>query len=165
VEKTFNEGRSVYSEEKGVNKDGTTQYWYVKTAPLKDENGTVVAAMEMSIDITHRKILEERMIKSEKKYQAIFKNIPNPVFILGAESHHIIDCNESALSVYGYTWNELNKKPFNMLFPKNDMRSVFDNPEDQTSFHERVSHINKKKENLFVNIWVTPASLTGRFCW
>jgi len=162
VEKTFNEGRSVYSEEKGVNKDGTTQYWYVKTAPLKDENGTVVAAMEMSIDITHRKILEERMIKSEKKYQAIFKNIPNPVFILGAESHHIIDCNESALSVYGYTWNELNKKPFNMLFPENDMRSVFDNPEDQTSFHERVSHINKKKENLFVNIWVTPAEFPDR---
>ena len=49
VEKTFQDGKSHFSEESGINKDGTTAHWFVKTAPLKDETGQVVAAMEMSL--------------------------------------------------------------------------------------------------------------------
>ncbi|MCP4023592.1 MAG: HAMP domain-containing protein, partial [Desulfobacteraceae bacterium] len=52
VEKTFLDGKSHFSEESGINKDGTLAHWFVKTAPLKDEAGNIVAAMEMSIDIS-----------------------------------------------------------------------------------------------------------------
>jgi histidine kinase len=89
VEKTFEDGFSHFSEESAVNRDGSTSHWVVKTAPLKDEDGNIVAAMEMSIDVSQRKHLEERARISERKYQAIFKNIPNPVFILDkAEPDH-----------------------------------------------------------------------------
>ncbi|MCP4673348.1 MAG: PAS domain-containing protein, partial [Desulfobacula sp.] len=99
VEKTFIDGKSHFSEESGINKDGSIAHWFVKTAPLKDENGNIVAAMEMSLDISRRKKLEEKVRISEKKYQEIFKNIPNPVFILDKEQLTIIDCNDSVLSV------------------------------------------------------------------
>ncbi len=161
VEKTFNDGLSVYSEEKGINKDGTMAYWYVKTAPLRDETGKIVAAMEMSIDITQRKILEERMIKSEKKYQAIFKNIPNPVFILDEVSNDILDCNESVLSVYGYNREELVGQSFFVLFP-DKTRDLCRESTEKTLFYERVNNINKYQENLFVNIWINPAEFPDR---
>lgn len=66
VEKTFEDGESHYSEEAGVNKDGTLTHWIVRTAPLRNNEGEIVAAMEMCLDITPRKQLEEQLEKSEK---------------------------------------------------------------------------------------------------
>jgi len=82
VEKTFEDGLSHFSEERGFNKDGTPTHWIVNTSPIKNDQGEIVAAMEMSLDVTQTKLLEEELKKSEKKYYAIFDNIPNPVFVL-----------------------------------------------------------------------------------
>jgi len=70
VERTFEDGRPHFSEEKGLTKDGKPTHWIVNTTPIKNENGEVVAAMEMSLDVTHVKLLEEELAKSEKKYSA-----------------------------------------------------------------------------------------------
>jgi histidine kinase len=78
VEKTFQDGKSHFSEESGVDKDGTPTHWFVKTAPLKDENGQVVAAMEMSLDISRRKRLEEAVQISEKKISGHFQKHSQP---------------------------------------------------------------------------------------
>jgi histidine kinase len=112
VERTFEDGLSHFSEERGVNKDGTATHWIVNTSPIKDENGEIVAAMEMSLDVTQTKILEEELEKSEKKYYAIFDNIPNPVFVLDMDTLKILDCNTSVEGVYGYTKDEMIERSF-----------------------------------------------------
>ena len=81
VEETFRDGQFHYSEESGINKDGSKTHWIVKSSPLRNDDGEVVAAMEVSLDITPRKRLEEELKKSEQKYYAFFSNIPNPVFV------------------------------------------------------------------------------------
>ncbi|MCP3873350.1 MAG: PAS domain S-box protein [Desulfobacteraceae bacterium] len=159
VERTFVDGESHFSEESGINKDGTVAHWFVKTAPLKDQEGNIVAAMEMSIDISQRKKLEEIVKDSERKYQAIFKSIPNPVFILDIDSHKILHCNNSALTVYGYKKNELEEKPFSILFPETDEFGTFIKNIDKP-FHERLINFKKNKESMYVNIWVRPAEFT-----
>ncbi len=161
VEKTFMDGKSHFSEESGINKDGTIAHWFVKTAPLRDENGNIVAAMEMSLDISRRKKLEEKVRISEKKYQEIFKNIPNPVFILDKEQLSIIDCNDAALSVYGYIREELKGKGFGMLFPSNrEFERIKNNI--TLSFHERVVNLRKNEDYLYANIWISPADFVDK---
>ena len=61
VEKTFNDGQSHYSEETGTGKDGKPTHWIVKTSPVTNDAGVVVAAMEISLDITQRKHLEDKL--------------------------------------------------------------------------------------------------------
>ncbi|WP_372683764.1 HAMP domain-containing protein, partial [Desulfosarcina sp.] len=61
VEATFADGQSHYSEETGVDKDGSIKHWIVRTSPIRDENGEIVAAMEMNLDISERKQLEEKL--------------------------------------------------------------------------------------------------------
>ena len=68
VERTFEDGLSHFSQERGFNKDGTATHWLVNTSPIKNEQGEIVAAMEMSLDVTQTKLLEEELKKSEKKY-------------------------------------------------------------------------------------------------
>ena len=161
VEKTFLDGKSHFSEESGINKDGSIAHWFVKTAPLKDENGNIVAAMEMSLDISRRKKLEEEVRISEKKYQAIFKNIPNPVFILDKDRLTILDCNDSALSVYGYGRDELRGKGFDIVFPSS---KEFDRIKNNITvcFHERIVNLRKNEDYLYANIWISPADFADK---
>ena len=159
VERTFVDGKSHFSEESGINKDGTIAHWFVKTAPLKDEKGNIVAALEMTIDISRRKKLEEIVKSSERRYHAIFESIPNPVFILDIDNYKIITCNNSALEVYDYKKEELKNEPFSLLFPGAEefekFIENFDNP-----FHERLINHKKNRESIYVNIWVSPVQFT-----
>jgi histidine kinase len=156
VEKTFNDGLPHYSEESGINKDGTISHWFVKTAPLKDAEGNIVAVLEMSIDTSGKKILEEIVEESEKRYEAIFKGIPNPVFMLDSDNLQISDCNDRALTVYGYEKEELESQEFSIFFQNaegfEDFKAGIDQP-----FHEKLINLKKSKELLYVNIWLSPA--------
>ncbi|SLM28058.1 Sensory box histidine kinase and response regulator protein [Desulfamplus magnetovallimortis] len=120
VERTFLDEKSHYSEESGEGKNGTMEYWLARTSPIRNAAGEVVAAMEISLDITERKKLEQRAEQSEKKYQVIFNNIPNPIFVLDYDTLKIINCNSSVFQVYGYQESELQGKKFTTLFADAD---------------------------------------------
>ena len=66
VEKTFADGLSHYAEESGINKDGTKSYWIVRTSPIRDEQGHIVAAMEISHDVTERLETEQQLVQAGK---------------------------------------------------------------------------------------------------
>jgi len=57
VEKTFEDGKPHWSEESGPDKDGHIMHWVVRTSPIKNSKGDIVAVMEMCLDITHKKKL------------------------------------------------------------------------------------------------------------
>ena len=161
VEKTFEDGRSHYSEETGFNKDGTPAHWIVHTSPIKNEAGEIEAVIEMNLDISHRKQLEEKLEKSEKKYYAIFNNIPNPVFVLDESTLEILDCNESVKFVYGYPKGEIIKKPFLNLFVEEE-KDLYGSKLKSSAFINRVKHLNNEGGILFVNIRVSPSEYPGQ---
>jgi len=161
VEKTFADGRTHYGEETGFSRDGTPNYWIVRTSPIKNANGDIVAAMEMSVDITERKQLEDQLEKSEKKYHEIFNNIPNPVFVLDSETLEIVDCNDSVTAVYGYSKDQICHRSFLDLFAdaeKDQLEAMIRN----SVVINRVKQINRLGIPLVVNIRISPAEYPGR---
>jgi histidine kinase len=149
------------SEETGVNKDGTPTHWIVKTAPIKNESGEIIAAIEMNVDITHRKSLEDELKKSEEKYYAIFNNIPNPVFVMEKDSLKIMDCNDSMQGVYGYTKGEIIQRSFLMFF-KDEERGEYASRLKTTPFINRAKHVTKMGKTLYVDIRVSPSESAGK---
>jgi histidine kinase len=160
VEETFEDGLPHFSEERGFNKDGTPTHWIVRTSPIKNEDGEIVAAMEMSVDVTQRKLLEEELKKSEKKYYAIFDNIPNPVFVLDRKTLEILDCNHSVKAVYGYDKEEIIKSSFLNLFKEKD-GDRFAALIKTSTVIDRTQHINKDGLTLYVNIRISPSEYAG----
>jgi histidine kinase len=161
VEKTFQDGRPHYSEETGINKDGTLTHWIVKTAAMKDEKGDIIAAMEMSLDITHLKQLEDKLAQSEKKYYAIFNNIPNPVFVLDKELLEILDCNNSVGRFYGYQKEEIVGQSFLSLFPEEE-RQRYAGKIQLGKEIEQARQIDKSGRTLFVHIRLSPSQYLDR---
>lgn len=160
VEQTFADGSSHYSEETGRNKDGTNKRWIVRTTPIRNSEGEIIAAMEMNLDITERKQLEKRLEQSEKKYHVIFNNIPNPVFVLEKKTLNILDCNANVTAVYGFNPEELLETCFLNLYadPPNPIHA---RQLKECHPHIQVRHFTKEKSAIVVNIRVSPSEYPG----
>ncbi len=162
VEKTFKDGKTHYSEEKGMNRDGTMGHWLVRTSPVKNASGKIIAAMEISLDITERKKLEQQAEQSEKKYHAIFNNIPNPVFVLDYESLTILDLNDKVTEVYGYTHTDILGKEFIILFEKNRPKEIMEADLRNALPMNSVQHLRKDGKLIFVDIWISLSEYPGQ---
>jgi histidine kinase len=161
VVKTFEDGQPHMSEEQAVTKDGIKTYWLVKTSPLKNVQGEVIAAMEMSLDVTHLKYLEREARKSEEKYKIIFNTIPDPVFVLDAVNLMIVDCNNSVTTVYGYSKEDIRNASFLSLFPTEDRKEQ----ERALMTYTRIDtarQIRKDGQMIYVNIGISASEYSGQ---
>jgi histidine kinase len=161
VEKTFADGKSHQAEESGIAKDGSPKHWLVRTSPIKDTDGNVVAAMEISLDITRRRRLEVDLQSSENKYHAIFSNIPNPVFVLEVETLQIMDCNQSVTSVYGFGVQEMIGRSFMTLFQP-DEQDHYAFKIATCSVINQARHLDRNGKTLFVNIRISLSEYGGQ---
>ena len=161
VERTFNDGQIHNGEETGFDKDGTMMHWMLRTSPIRNSEGDIVAAMEMSVDITHRRQLEDELEKSEKKYHEIFNHIPNPVFVLDADSLEIIDCNDSVEAVYGFSKDKVLHGSFVDLFAQ-DEKDRYREKIKTSAVINRIKHLDKQGKILFVNIRISLAEYPGK---
>jgi len=161
VEGTFADGLPRYSEECGVNKDGSPAHWIVHTQPIRNDKGEVVAAMEMCLDITPRKLLEQKLEQSEKKYHAIFNQIPNAVFVLDVETLEILDCNQSVEPVYGFAADELRGENFLDLFQGGDREEIARTLK-RGGIINRVAHSHKSGRRMLVDVTVAASQYSER---
>ncbi len=161
VEKTFTDGLSHYSEETGIGREGTPTYWLVKTSPIRNEAGDIVAAMEVNLDITHLKELEKMLERSEKKYHEIFNSIPNPVFVLDWESLEIRDCNDAASTVYGFEKTAILQRNFAQLFLPEEAERLTRRVKRMGSIHQ-VKQVRKDGSPFYVDMWISPVEYPGR---
>jgi len=162
VIETFEDGEPHFSEETGVKKDGAeSPHWLVRTSPIKNAKGEVVAAMEMSLDVTHTKFLEKEVKKSEEKYQIIFDTIPNPVFVIDRKTLDILDCNESVRGVYGYDKGEMLMASFVNLFEENE-RDHFASEIRSRNILNQVRQLRKDGNIIYVNMHISFSEYLGK---
>jgi histidine kinase len=161
VEKTFEGAGPQLGEETGSDKNGRPVHWLVVTSPLTNDDGQICGAMEMNLDLTDMKVLEDKLRKSEIKYQAFFNNIPNPVFVLDANSLAILDCNASVKTVYEYEKSDILGTTF-LNFFVDEEKKAYAAAIPASQFLSRVRQIKKSGTPLFVNIRISPSDDEGQ---
>jgi histidine kinase len=152
VEGTFRDGQPHFSEEMALGKDGTPVHMLVSTSPILSEEGEVLAAIEMSTDITQVRLLEDELKRSEEKYRTLFNSDPNPIFVLNLETLEIQDANERAYKSYGYEKEELIGQSFLDLaepLERDRLRKV---SWDKEGAVFKVKHHTKNDGAMVVNI-------------
>jgi PAS domain S-box-containing protein len=82
-------------------------------------------------DITDRRKAEERLRESEARYRSIFNTAGDAIFLIDKENGNIVDVNQSAVRIYGYSTNEL----LNM-----NIMQLADEPDDTL---EVLDHLNR----------------------
>lgn len=69
---------------------------------MKDDQNNVITIAEMSLDITQRKKVEEKIRNLNKQYQYLFENSGEAILIVEKESLKIIEANQRAVELYKY---------------------------------------------------------------
>ncbi len=122
VEKLFEETTVTGYEFVWLKKDGSLIDVEVNAALLKGDNDQVNGAVSTIRDITERKEFEEILKKSEEKYRGLVENANDA--IISIDKHGaIIDYNEKAEEIFGYSRNEALGKPAFMLIPVDERES------------------------------------------
>jgi histidine kinase len=152
VEKTFQTGLIYSGEETVTNKQGETADILVYTTPIFNEHNEIVSVMELSVNITILKALEEELSKSEEAYRLLFNNDPSPIFVVERATFKILDGNIRALDLYRYSKTELMDKTFFDLVPEEahpELKIFF--LKNQV-FLEKIKQVRKDGMVFFVNL-------------
>ncbi|MFX1409201.1 MAG: PAS domain S-box protein, partial [Promethearchaeota archaeon] len=97
-----------------LKKDGTIIQTSINAAPILNENGEFKGSFAYIKDITNRKIAEQKLKESEKRYRNLFESMPY-VIVLINQKGIITDCNLAIEKVLGYDKKEVIGKEFRNL--------------------------------------------------
>ncbi|UGV39756.1 PAS domain S-box protein [Methanococcoides orientis] len=95
------EGRQFFSKEYRIlTKSGEVRWVAERSLLVFDEENKPSYYQGIMIDITERKLAEEALLKSEKKYRFIFENSPLGIFNFD-EDANITHCNDNIAKIMG----------------------------------------------------------------
>jgi len=84
--------------------------------PLKDGSGKVVRVMEVVRNLTQEVLAEQRLKESEERYRDLYQHSNDAIFIHDMQGR-IIDINQKAIDLLGYTRREIIDVPVQDLHP------------------------------------------------
>lgn len=124
VEQTFLQGTLQVHEEMGRSKDGGEVYYLVYSAPIHDRRGDVQYAMEMSIDLTERKKLENTLQASQDFLNNLIDNSLCGMVALDSRGRVIV-YNRSAERIFGYPASEVvGSAELERFFPRKTSQKI-----------------------------------------
>ncbi len=103
----INTGQAILNyEDSWQDAEGKIHWRLISKIPLFDEHGKVIGLVGIGHDITEQKMAQQTLIFSERKFREIFNSTSEAIFINDAATRRLIDCNDRALEIFGYSSKE-----------------------------------------------------------
>ena len=104
----------------------STKFYFIKYKPALNENGDIIGVFVTGKDNTEVVMARQQIENSEKKYRLLFHKSPIPKWVYDLDTLEILDVNETAISLYGYTREEFLSMTVNDLKPAEDSPKMAD---------------------------------------
>jgi PAS domain S-box-containing protein len=101
------------------------QWLFFTAAPLKDEDGNIVGAMETFQDVSQRRRAEEGLRDSERRYRTLLDFVPYPIAVFTMEGLPTY-LNPGFTQVFGWSLKELEGKKIPFV-PEEAKRETIEN--------------------------------------
>ncbi len=144
IEQRIKRHDSLREEFVNYKKNGSTYWVELDMAPFPTSDGDYEYWVGINRDITKRKVAEQKLEESEKRYRAITELSFDAIFELNLDGR-VINCNQRACELFGYTKEELLDMQINMLtaWDKDDLSS---DDEVLTTEGKTLEHTSKRKD-------------------
>lgn len=105
-------------------KDGSLYWENEIISPVIDENGKITNFVAIKEDITAKKELNDKLIRSEEEFRSIWENSVDAMRLIDEEGI-IINVNEAFCKMFDLSKEELIGKPFDVCYTKGNHISKF----------------------------------------
>jgi PAS domain S-box-containing protein len=151
------DGKAVNNfENRYIRKDGSVVHlnWSAKW----DNKGKI--RYGIGRDVTEKKVYEKALLESEMKYRNLFESNPLPLFFGDFETLKFIDCNQAAISKYGYTREEFLQLKTNDLWATSYLPGDGDNPAGQGDITYTHTGQHRKKNGEIIHAEINIQNMT-----
>ncbi|MBN2121247.1 MAG: PAS domain S-box protein [Candidatus Omnitrophica bacterium] len=145
--------------------DGVEKIVQIIKTPIKDEKGNVTGILGIFWDITERKQIGEALATSERRYRTLFESSKDAIFIADAQTRMLVDCNEAALAITGYSKEEILSMPADQLHPKDAVDATMEIFKRQARGEDIMAEsviLTKAGQRIFVSIHTALVELQGK---
>ncbi len=108
----------------------------------------------------------QELEKSEYKFRSLYESMPYPVIIYNPDTFDILEVNEAATNLYGYSREEFTQKSLVDIRSVKELDKLYKKKEmyypDRASYLGEWKHINKWGEEFIVEISSYPINIEGR---
>lgn len=101
---------------------GTKRWLETHAVPFKDTDGNIISLLGVTRDVTHRKLAETALIKSEQYLENIINNIGDPVFVKDEESNLLL-VNDAFCKIFNLSKQDIIGKTLAENVPENERES------------------------------------------
>ena len=105
-EQVLARGFSDIYEKEYRRKDGSVIPVELRTILIRDDAGRASGMWAIVRDITERKRAQEALRESEEKFRSLFMAVTDAIVVHDAETGRILEVNDAAISLYGYSREE-----------------------------------------------------------
>ncbi|WP_052257207.1 PAS domain S-box protein [Flavobacterium sp. AED] len=121
LEEAYAGTTEVWSDEFRFQKgDGTYGYFYDRAVIIRDQSGIAKRFVSSMTEITELRNIKEQLVNSEEKYRSLIEQASDAIFINDV-SGNLLEVNESACMMLGYTKEELCTKKLTDLYTVDEL--------------------------------------------
>lgn len=138
--------------------DGKRRYYENKYSPIIDQHGHILGLTLFANDVTSIKAQQEETRLIDLRYAALFNGAEDAILIADTATGELVDVNDKAVSLFGYTKSEMIGMHQTKLHPPEDFEYVL----------KKFQEFSKNKdyqvvETNIINQWgrVKPVRITG----
>ena len=117
-------GFSGIYEKEYQRKDGTVFPVELRVFLIRSADGQPAGMWAIVRDITERKRAEQDIIEREEKYRSLFAAESDAIFLIDQESGAILEANEAASRLYGFTRDELLRMNYTDVSAEPDLTEI-----------------------------------------
>jgi len=111
IQQALNDKTSFYQMEKRyIKKDGEFIWGHLATSFFYNDKGELTHFFAKVEDITERKLIQEKLSRSEKRYRQLFVDNKAVELLIDPTNGKIVDFNKAAVRYYGYSESQLKSK-------------------------------------------------------
>jgi len=152
VEKVLAHGRivNIANHTKLIARDGRQRQIADSGAPIKNKDGKIIGVVLVFRDVTKEYQMRKAQRESEARYQRLFTDSIDPIFITSREGK-IIEANPATTALLGYSAEEFNEINITQIYKIPEERNKFIREiEDKGEVKDfKMELIGKKGEALF----------------